>query len=152
MKRGRPSTTGINDAVAIAKKRGCVMRVTYAPDSICDFFIRTVTHVAFARLVRIEKIIAPASQIKHEYREIIAELRLFPQSLQIQRELWVYNKYGTYRFFRLTDDGLEEIQQTGEPAKNGEPETDAKTEERNHPDTEPFVGEEAKETPRTLPS
>jgi len=150
MKRGRPFTTGINDAVAIAKKRGCVMRVTYAPDSICDFFIRTVTHVAFARLVRIEKIIAPACEIEHEYRETIAELRLFPQSLQIQRELWVYNKYGTYRFFRLTGDSLEEIQQSGEPARNGEP--DARTEENNHPDTEPVVGKETGDSPGMSPS
>ncbi|MDD5143048.1 hypothetical protein [Methanoregula sp.] len=141
MKRGRPSTTGINDAVAIAKKRGCVMRVTYSSDSVCDFFIRTVTHVTFVRLIRIEKIIAPASEIEHKYREIIAELRLFPQSLQIKRELWVYNKYGTYRFFRLTDDGLEESQQSGEPAKNGEPEPDAKPEGGNN-----------KETPATPPS
>jgi len=141
MKRGRPSTTGIIDAVAIAKKRGCVMRVTYSSDSICDFFIRTITHVIFVRLIRIEKIIAPASEIEHEHREIISELRLFPQSLQIKRELWVYNKYGTYRFFRLTDEGLEESQQSGEPAKNGEPESDAKPE-----------GENNKETPATPPS
>jgi len=152
MKRGRPSTTGINDAVVIAKKRGCVMRVMYAPDSVCDFFIRTVMFVAFVRLIRIEKIVAPVSEIEHEYREIIAELRLFPQSLQIKRELWVYNKYGTYRFFRLTDDGLEEIQQSGEPAKNREPEPDTKTEAGNSPDTEPVTGKENKETPGEPPS
>ena len=152
MKRGRPSTTGINDAVTIAKKRGCVMRVMYAPDSVCDFFIRTVTHVAFVRLIRIEKIVAPASEIERERREIIAELRLFPQSLQIKRELWVYNKYGTYRFFRLTDDGLEEIQQTGEQAKNGEPEPEAKTNGGPSPDTEPAAGKDTKETPGTPPS
>jgi len=152
MKRGRPSTTGINDAVTFAKKRGCVMRVTYSSDSVCDFFIRTITHVAFVRLIRIEKIIAPASEIEYEHREIIAELRLFPQSLQIKRELWVYNKYGTYRFFRLTDDGLEEIPQSGEPAKNGEPEPDIKTEGRTSPNTEPATGKDNKETPVKPPS
>lgn len=152
MKRGRPSTTGINDAVTIAKKRGCVMRVMYAPDSVCDFFIRTVTHVAFVRLIRIEKIVAPASEIERERREIIAELRLFPQSLQIKRELWVYNKYGTYRFFRLSDDGLEEIPQSGELAKSGEPEPDAKPEGKNRPDTEPVTGKDNKETPGKPPS
>ncbi|MCK9631497.1 MAG: hypothetical protein M0R30_07620 [Methanoregula sp.] len=152
MKRGRPATTGINDAVAIAKKRGCVMRVTYAPDSVCDFFIRTVMLVSFVRLIRIEKIIAPASEIEHEYREIIAELRLFPQSPQIQKELWVYNKYGTYRFFRLTDAGLEEIQQSGEPVKNGEPEINAKTEGGNSPATEPVSEKDNKEVPGAPPS
>ncbi|AGB01140.1 hypothetical protein [Methanoregula formicica] len=68
MKRGRPSTIGIDNAIPIAKKRGCMMRVTYSSDSVCDFFIRPVTHVAFIRLIRIEKIVAPVNEIEHEYR------------------------------------------------------------------------------------
>ena len=152
MKRGRPATKGIDDAVNIAQKRGCVMRVTYAPDSVCDFFIRTVMLVSFVRLIRIEKIIAPVNEIEHEYRKIIAELRLFPQSPQIQKELWVYNKYGTYRFFRLTDDGLQEIQPSGESAKNGEPEINAKPEGGNSPARGPVTGKDNKEVPRESPS
>lgn len=122
MKRGRPSTTGINDAVAIAKRRGCVMRVTYAPDSVCDFLIRTVTHVAFVRAVRFEKIILPVEEIERECREIISELRLFPPSEQIQLEIWAYSKHGTYRFFRINGTGLEEIPGDGEPPENTPPE------------------------------
>lgn len=121
------------------------MRVMYSSDCVCDFLIRTVTHVAFVRLIRIHKIVAPVNEIQYEYREIIAELRLFPQSPQIQKELWAYNKYGTYRFFRLTDDGLEEIQQTGEPAKNGEPKPDAKTDGGIRPDSEPATGKDTQE-------
>lgn len=115
MKRGRPATRGIDDAVSIAQKRGCVTRALQSPESICDFFIRTVTLVTFVRVVRFEKIVAPVSEIEHECREMIAELRLFPPSLQIHPELWIYTRHGTYRFFRLADDGLEEIQQSGEP-------------------------------------
>jgi len=152
MKRGRPSTTGINNAIPIAQKRGCVMRVTYSPESVCDFFIRTVTLVVFIRLIRIEKIVASVNEIEYDYREIIAELRLFPQSQQIQKELWVYNKYGTYRFFRLTEDSLEEIQPSGEPAKNSEPGPDAKPEGGNGMNTEPATRKDSKETPGTLPS
>ena len=41
----------------------------------------------FVRVVRFEKIVAPGNEIGYECREIIAELRLFPQqSLQIQTE------------------------------------------------------------------
>jgi len=122
MKRGRPATTGIKDAVAIARKRGCVMRVEPGPDSVCDFFIRTMMLMIFVRVVRFEKIIAPAHEIAYECRGIIAELRLFPPSLQIRTELWIYTRHGTYRFFRLTDAGLEEIRQDGEaaPAAEGE--------------------------------
>ena len=70
----------------------------------------------FVRVVRSEKIIAPVHEIAYECRGIIAELRLFPPSLQIRTELWIYTRHGTYRFFRLTDTGLEEIQQNGETA------------------------------------
>jgi len=114
MKRGRPSTTGINDAVTIAKKRGCVMRVTYSSDSVCDFFIRTVTHVIFVRAVRFEKIMLPVEEVERQCREIISELRLFPLSEQIQLEIWAYSKHGTYRFFRINGTGLEEIPHAGE--------------------------------------
>lgn len=114
MRRGRPVTKGIDDAIAIAQKRGCVMRVTYALDSVCDFFIRTVMHVTFVRVVRFEKIVAPVNEIRYECREVIAGLRLFPPSQQIRLEVWIYSRHGTYRFFRLVDTGLEEIQQSGE--------------------------------------
>jgi hypothetical protein len=142
MKRGRPATRGIDTAVSIAQARGCVMRVTYAPESVCDFFIRTVMLVIFVRVVRIEKIVAPVHEIEHLCRGIIAELRLFPPSLQIRLELWVYSKHGTYRFFRLTEAGLEEIPQGGEPVKNGEPETNARTEGGIGPATEPVFGKD----------
>jgi hypothetical protein len=136
MKRGRPATKGINDAVAIAQKRGCVMQIVYASDSVCDFLIRTVAFVIFVRIVRSEKIIAPVHEIAYEYRGIIAELRLFPQSLQIQAELWIYSRHGTYRFFRLTDTGLEEIQQNGETA----------------PATVPATVKEGEATPAAVPT
>jgi hypothetical protein len=69
--------------------------------------------------VRIEKIVAPVNEIEFMCRRMIAELRLFPPSQQIRLELWVYSRHGTYRFFRLTPAGLEEIQQNGEPGTAG---------------------------------
>lgn len=148
MKRGRPATRGIDDAVSIAQRRGCVTRVMYTPDSVCDFFIRTVALMIFVRVVRSEKIIAPVHEIAHEYREIIAELRLFPQSLQIQAELWIYSRHGTYRFFRLTDTGLEEIQQNGETAPATVPATVKEGEAA--PDAVPTVNKEGT-SPAAIP-
>jgi len=92
-----------------------VMRVMYSSDSVCDFFIRTVTFVIFVRAVRFEKIILPVEEIERECREIISELRLFPPSEQIQLEIWAYSKHGTYRFFRINGTGLEEIPESPEP-------------------------------------
>jgi hypothetical protein len=129
MKRGRPATRGVDNAIRIARRRGCVMRVQFSPDSICDFFIRTVAFVIFVRIVRFENIVAPVPEIEHECREIISLLRLFPQSQQIHRELWIYTRHGTYRFFRLTAAGIEEIQQSGEPGTATPDETPARAAE-----------------------
>jgi hypothetical protein len=149
MKRGRPATTGINDAVAIAQKRGCVMQIVYASDSVCDFLIRTVAFVIFVRVVRSEKIVAPVQDIAYEYRGIIAELRLFPPSLQIQTELWIYSRHGTYRFFRLTDAGLEEIQQDGETAPAAIP---TLNKDSTSPATIPVTGNTPEKVPGESPT
>lgn len=144
MKRGRPATKGIDDAVAIALRRGCVMRVTHSSMSVCDFFIRVVTCVIFVRVVRFERITAPVREIEHERRGTLAELRLFPLSHQIQLELWLYSRHGTYRFFRLTDAGLKEIRQDGEIAPATVPAT---VEGKTVPATVPVTDD----TPATVP-
>ena len=148
MNRGRPATKGIGDAVAIAQRRGCVMQIVNASDSVCDFLIRTAGLVIFTRIVRFEKIIAPVSEIKHECRGMIAGLRLFPRSEQIRLELWIYSRHGTYRFFRLTDAGLEEIRQDGETAPAAVP---APAEEKPAPATVPGSVKEVDTSPAVIP-
>lgn len=115
MTKGRPATRGIDDAIAIARKRGCVMRIAYGLDSTCDFLIRTVAYIVFAKIRRMDRITATASGIGHEFRDIIGELRLFPKSKEILLELWIYSKHGTYRFFRIMEYGLVEIGGDGGP-------------------------------------
>lgn len=115
MSKGRPATRGIDDAVAIARKRGCVMRIAYGLDSTCDFLIRTVAYIVFAKIRRMDRITATLSEVGHEFRDIIEELRLFPDSKQILIELWIYSKHGTYRYFRVMENGLVEIAADGAP-------------------------------------
>ena len=115
MTKGRPATTGVDDAVIIAHKRGCVMRIVYGLESICDLVIRTAAYVAFVKARRTDKITATIREIEHTFQDLIAELRLFPVSAQILRELWIYSKHGTYRFFRINEAGLTEVDQHGMP-------------------------------------
>jgi len=115
MTKGRPATTGIDDAVVIARKRGCVMRIVYGLESLSDLVIRTASYVAFVKTRRTEKITATIQEIEHAYHNLIAELRLFPVSAQILRELWIYSKHGTYRFFRIDEAGLIEVDRDGMP-------------------------------------
>lgn len=116
MKKGRPMTRGLDDAVAIARKRGCVMKCEYGLENTCDLFIRTSTYIALVRLRRMDKIDAPVGEIEHESRDLIAELRLFPESAQIHLELWAYSRHGTYRLFLIRGTGLVELGRDGEPA------------------------------------
>lgn len=115
MTKGRPATTGVDDAVAIARKRGCVMRIVYGLESLSDLVIRTAAYVAFVKTRRTEKITATIQEIGHAYHSLIAELRLFPVSAQILPELWIYSKHGTYRFFRIGAAGLAEVDRDGLP-------------------------------------
>ena len=109
MTKGRPATRGVDDAVVIGRKRGCVSKIVYGLESVCDFFIRTAACVVFVKTRRTDKIIATIKEIEHVYQDLIAELRLFPVSAQILLELWIYSKHGTYRFFRISKTGLVEL-------------------------------------------
>jgi hypothetical protein len=115
MTKGRPATTGVDDAVIIARKRGCVMRIVYGLETLSDLVIRTAAYVAFIKTRRTEKITATIQEIEHAYHNLIAELRLFPASAQILPELWIYSKHGTYRFFRISEAGLAEVDRDGMP-------------------------------------
>ncbi len=115
MTRGRPVTKGVMDAIRIAGARGCVMKFCPGPESMCDFQIRTPVHVIFIRVKRFVRILAPLAEIEAEHRSFIQLLRSFPVSDSILRELWVYSKHGTYRYFRVTDTGIVEIDRAGLP-------------------------------------
>lgn len=115
MTKGRPATRGVDDAVVIGRRRGCVSKIVYGLESVFDFFIRTAAFVVFVKTRRTDKIIATIKEIEHAYQDLIAELRLFPASAQILLELWIYSKHGTYRFFRIGEAGLAEVGRDGMP-------------------------------------
>jgi len=85
MTKGRPGTTGVDDAVVIAHKHECVMRIVYGHESLIDLVIRTAVYVAFIKTRCTEKNTAIIQEIEHEYHNLIAELRLFPVSVEILR-------------------------------------------------------------------
>jgi hypothetical protein len=89
------------------------MKFCPGPESMCDFQIRTPVHVVFVRVRRFLRILAPLAEIEAEHRNIIQLLRSFPASDSILRELWVYSKHGTYRYFRVTGTGIVEIDRAG---------------------------------------
>jgi hypothetical protein len=92
------------------------MRMLHSPERVCDLLIRTLSYIVLVKIRRTDRIMAPIREIGHECRGLIEELRLFPRSPQILLELWIYSKHGTYRFFRLREGGINEIDREGSPA------------------------------------
>ena len=119
MPRGREPTRGISEALRLARSRGCVMK--YCPDeeNLCDFMIRTPAQLVFVRVKRFLKILSAPETIEAELHDRISLLRSLPESDAIACEIWIYSKHLTFRFFRITETGIVEIENervvTGSP-------------------------------------
>jgi S-adenosylmethionine:diacylglycerol 3-amino-3-carboxypropyl transferase len=78
------------------------MRIAHGLENLSDVVVRTAAYVAFVKTRRTEKITETIQELEHTCQNLVAGLRLFPVSGQILRELRVYSKHGTYRFFSDT--------------------------------------------------
>jgi len=80
------------------------MRIVYGLENLSDRVIRITAY---------RKKTATIKKIEHAKRNLIAELRLLPVSAQILHEFWFYSKHGTYRFFRINERELDEVDHHG---------------------------------------
>jgi hypothetical protein len=115
MSRGPQPRRALAEAIPIAQTRGNVQIVRQGPENLYDFVIVSAVPVAFVRVKRAERILAPLPEIAQEFHEAILRLCLVASSITISRELWLRSKHGTWRFFRVTGDGIIELGRDGEP-------------------------------------
>lgn len=101
------------DALPIAHRRGKVQVAEGGPENIYNFTIVSPALVAFVRVKFIPRILAAPADILADFRDAIVRLRAIVQAGVISRELWLRSKHGTWRFFRVTKEGLEEIDEHG---------------------------------------
>ena len=66
---------------------------------------------------------ATIAEITIEYAAAVHGLCTIPFGGPVSRELWLYTRHGTLRFFRVTEAGLVEIDSFGFPFVNGKPVT-----------------------------
>jgi hypothetical protein len=118
MTRGRLPKKGLEDAILVAKARGTVMIFLQNKETLCDFMIMVNGHLVFIRVRTATRIRGTQEEIEREFRESIMQLRSFPSSGLILKELWIYSRYGIWRFFRIEDTGMVEICQNGTQLKN----------------------------------
>lgn len=115
MTRGRRSTKGVEDAIDIARTRGTVMQFCPEPEIVSNFLIRNFSSVTFVRVKRTPRISCSFADIEAGFQDPLARLRTIPLSAGILCELWTYTKNCTWRFFRIDETGLLEIDRQGTP-------------------------------------
>jgi hypothetical protein len=121
MKRGPPPARGFDIAIPIGLIRGRVMLFQPLPDHVCDFTITGNGIFALVRLMSATRLHASITEITREYSDAIAGLLTIPFGGPVSRELWLYSRYGTMRFFRVAEAGLVEIDCYGFLFVNGKP-------------------------------
>jgi hypothetical protein len=113
MSRGPRSYRALADACVIARLRGTVQVAEYGPESRYDFTITDTIPVTFIRVRFAPRILATLDEIARDFHDEILRLRPITNDAAISRELWLRSKHGTWRFFRLSGDGLVEIGRDG---------------------------------------
>lgn len=121
MKRGPPPIRGFDLAIPVALMRGSVMLFRKSPWYACDFTINGNGIFSVVRLRMARRIRATIDEIAHIFSDAIADLAAIPSGGPLSRELWLYSRHRTLRFFRLGDAGLVEIDCYGMAFVNGRP-------------------------------
>ena len=119
MSRGRPPLRGMDIAMPVAKVRGRVIELVQNGDIPADFEIIVGGIVIFVGLCRADPFRCTPAAIEAGSRVRIARLRSVPASTHVLRELWIYSKYGSLRFFRVEEIWLLEIGTDGLPLGAG---------------------------------
>jgi len=103
----------LREAVLIAKKRGETRQFMHEPYLICNFVIYCPGFVAHVRIKRVTRIHCPHAWIERDAADALATLRTIASGPGISRELWAFLPRGSFRFFRVTDTGLIELDRHG---------------------------------------
>ena len=125
MKRGLLPKKGIGPAVQLAESQGGIVMV-FEPSkkNIATFVIVRNGMFTIVSLQFTENLWPDVHEIESRFHDAIVALGLVPYVGPVSRELWLYNRYGTIRKFRLGPVGLIGIVERGPaagPADSGTP-------------------------------
>ena len=121
MTRGPPPANGFDAAIPVARARGRMMRLLSSPGNFGDFLIAGGGWLILARLRFSRRLHATLVEIAAEYRSAIDELRSVPAGGPVSLELWLYSRLLALRFFRLSGEGIVEIDRHGVPLATAKP-------------------------------
>jgi len=112
--RGRHPLKAIDAARTIAEKRGHVQYSHHGPGRLCDFEIVAPPVLAPIRMKRMDHVRCTLQSLERQAAGEIADLKMYPSSQEISRELWICSRKYFIRFFRITDEGLVELDRDGQ--------------------------------------
>ncbi len=113
MTRGRKPLMALREAGLIARKRGDTRWFMHEPGMICNFVIYCLGFTAHVRIKRVTRLRCTYAAIEREAADALATLRSIASGPGISRELWVYLPRGSFRFFRVEETGLVELNRDG---------------------------------------
>jgi hypothetical protein len=114
MTRGRPVTTALDVAIHIARLRGNVMTFHGGPENFAHLLIRSPGTITFILIRYASHLHGTPEEIEAMYQDTLILLRSVPGSGPLVRELWLYSRYGGWRYFRVRDTGIAEVSGNGE--------------------------------------
>jgi hypothetical protein len=107
------------ESLLIAARRGIVHNHMHRRGNVCDLSIVSPGLVAFICAMRLVKLSSTVEEIIHDFAAAISRLRLIVSSFVVSRELWLRTPRGKWRFFRLLDAGILELDGNGNPIAAG---------------------------------
>jgi hypothetical protein len=118
MSRGRQPVRAQDAAIPIAENRGLVMRYQHRRGNTCDMTIMIAGLVVFVTVKRLDRLTCLPEDIAHDFSGAISLLRFIVSSPGISRELWLCTPHGAWRFFRILDDRIIELDRDGRQVEN----------------------------------
>jgi len=113
MTRGRQPLRALNEAYAIAKKRGQVMEGLTEPDERYHFVLFTDGRTIFVKIQRINTKAIDPDEVLQDYRRGIAKLLRVPLTPVAGREFWARSTRGMWQFFSIGDGTATELRADG---------------------------------------
>lgn len=113
MTKGPLPVVGLDAAYPFARARGEVMQFRRSPGNSADLIISGNNCLALVRIRNAPYLHATLAEIEKNFCDAIARLRRNPGGGPVSRELWLYSRYRVFRFFRVEDASLVELNADG---------------------------------------
>jgi hypothetical protein len=70
------------------------------PKTLLDLVITAPGSLAAVTIRKVERLHMPVPAVETQYGDLIAQVRQLPHRGPVSREIWYYNRYGTWRLIR----------------------------------------------------